>query len=191
MDMTRMFGDRNSFAMRMIRRRAERLCRHSALKNDREDMEQELALRVLQNARRFDPGRGDKKAFLRRMIDNAAISVHRASRAAKRDSRRCAGSLDEAVRDRDGDVVERAQILDDSYARRHLGQEYRIPQEAARLRMDVDAKIESLPEDSRELVDALRWKSESEAGRELGLSRRQLRKKMTELSIRNDLKNLA
>jgi len=170
-----LFEDRDSFASQLIRRKARQLVRRPGFsKSDRPDIEQELAIELVQKYGQFDPERARETTFVARVIENKAVSLVRARQAEKRHFRRNGKSLNERVSDGEGGSVERAQTVGAANAKRHTGQAARSDEEVARLKLDIDAVLETLPADLRKLAEMLTEMTEYAASRQLGTSRRQV-----------------
>jgi RNA polymerase sigma-70 factor, ECF subfamily len=75
-------------ARQRIRRKARQLIGKAGLKPaDREDLEQELALRLWRGLKDFDPSLGHSAAFVTTVLDRAANSILRLRNSIKRGSR--------------------------------------------------------------------------------------------------------
>jgi len=99
-------------AVLLVRSKARQLVgRYGFTASDREDIEQELMLDLLQRLPRFDPSRAKRKTFINRVVDNAVASLVKRQKAEKRDYRRNGGSLSKDVEAPDGGLVERGDTL--------------------------------------------------------------------------------
>ena len=175
MGIDQLFEDRNSFASQLIRQKARQLVRHPGFsKSDRPDIEQELAIELVQKFCQFDPARARETTFIARVIENKVVSLVRTRQAEKRHFRRNGKSLNETISDGEGGSVERAQTVDAANAKRHTGQVPRSDEEVARLKLDIDEVLETLPADLRKLAKMLTEMTEYAASRQLGKSRRQV-----------------
>ena len=175
MSTDQLFKDRDSFASQLIRQKARQLVRHPGFsKSDRPDIEQELAIELVQKFDQFDPERARETTFIARVVEHKAVSLVRARQAEKRHFRRNAKSLNETISDGEGGSVERAQTVDAAKAKRHTGQAPRSDEEVARLKLDIGEVFENLPADLRKLAEMLTEMSEYAASRQLGKSRRQV-----------------
>lgn len=175
MNLIDLFSNRDSFASQLIRQKARQLVRHPGFtKSEREDIEQELRIELIQKFRCFDPRRARETTFIARVLENKVISLIRARVAEKRDFRRDARSLNETVSDAEGGQVEQAQTLDASAARANTGQAARSAEEQAQLRFDMVELLKALPDDLRQLAELLQDMTEYAASRALGKSRRQI-----------------
>lgn len=185
MSIDQLFENRDSFASQLIRQKARQLVRHPGFsKSDRPDIEQELAIELVQKYSQFDPERARETTFVARVIENKAVSLVRARQAEKRHFRRNADSLNETISDGDGGSVERAQTVDAAAAKRHTGQAPRSGEELARLKLDIAEVLDTLPADLGKLAKLLTQMSEYAASQQLGKSRRQVAKDAARLRER-------
>jgi RNA polymerase sigma factor (sigma-70 family) len=139
---------------RLIRRKARQLCRRRGFTpGDRQDIEQELVLRVLQRLSKYDPARTRPESFVACIVEREAVSILRGRRAEKRSPDREECSLNDAVRDGDGRTVDRHQTTPEAtttWQRLHdLGRDVadlreRLPSDVHRLILDALARGETL-----------------------------------------------
>ena len=170
-----MLADKKSAISQLIRLKARNLVRQPAFCDvEAKDIEQELVVELLKQANHFDPSRSCEVTFASRVIESTTLSMIRARLAEKRDYRRETCSLNDDVWGFDGESVERSQTLDASAARQHTGQFPRSDEELAQLQPDINGVVESLPDDLRPVAELLQKTSAHAAGRELGMSRRQM-----------------
>jgi RNA polymerase sigma-70 factor (ECF subfamily) len=143
-------------------------------RSDREDIEQELRLQVLQATPQFDPQVGDWTAFLKTVIERAAAKLWQHSLAEMRHPDR-SESLQQLVRGEDGFLTEKANtLLEDAHTRR-LGTTARSSQHHFEMTQDVAAVLASLPDELRDLCERLQHQSVGEIARETGMPRTTLR----------------
>jgi RNA polymerase sigma factor (sigma-70 family) len=155
----------DDFARDLIRKKAARLVGRAGLtRSDREDLEQELALRLLQRWPAFRPDKGRRATFVRLVVDHAAADLVRRRRAKKRGPARLA-SLDALARTRDDGLAELARALGGTPG----------PEGREDLRIDVAGALARLPPDLRAAAEALMAWSFAEAARQLGLAPSTLR----------------
>ena len=167
--------DKKSAISQLIRLKARNLVRQPAFCDvEAKDIEQELVVELLKQADHFEPSRSCEVTFASRVIESTTLSMIRARLAEKRDYRRETCSLNDDVWGFDGESVARVQTLDASAGKRHTGQSPRSDEELAELRSDIRGLIESLPADLRPVAELLQKMSAHVAGRELGISRRQM-----------------
>ena len=161
------------FAARLIRRKAWRLIGRARLTPaDRENLEQELTLRLLDRLRHFDPSRTNREHFTTAVVGNAAGDILRRRRAKKR-----AGptvSLSTLVLTEDG-PAELATCIGPGHLLCRQGAPTRTQEEQTDLALDVRSILAGLPEAARELAESLLVRTIAEACRDLGLARTTLR----------------
>jgi len=133
---------------------------------DRQDVEQELMLDLLQRLPKFDASRASLRTFTARVVAHRATRIVAAVWAA-REGARGAVSLHDEVRDVDGECVERWETLDVRDDRRRSS----APHAAQDLRLDVDAALRGLPRETRELCAALLRDTVTEIARATGVAR--------------------
>jgi RNA polymerase sigma factor (sigma-70 family) len=133
---------------------------------DREDLEQELILRLLQSLHLFDPGQAHRNVFVTTVIERAVAMILRERLAKKRDSgvvrsfdqgQTKAGTSPEPVDPRPSD------------------------QEAFDLASDLAEVLARLPDDLRALAERLKSQSVSQAARDLGVPRTTLQRRVERL----------
>ncbi|MFL5240597.1 MAG: sigma-70 family RNA polymerase sigma factor [Gemmataceae bacterium] len=143
------------FAQDIIRRKARLLVGRAGLtKQDREDLEQELALRLLQSLEQFDQEQGHLNVFITTVIERAISMILRARRAKKRD----AGVVRSLDRTMDGTSAEPTCRQSDA-------------QELLDLANDLAETIAIMPENLRDLAERLKTQSVSQTARDLGIPR--------------------
>jgi RNA polymerase sigma factor (sigma-70 family) len=185
-------------ASELVRRKARRLVGQSGLKvQDRDDVEQELLLRVQRHLPTYDPARGELRAFLWTLIEHAAANLLRDRRVMKRDPRRT-GSLQEPVQIGDEGTTELGQTVgQDAYDARRL-RTPRSPEELAQLASDVADTLAGLPADLHDLAKQLMKVAVAEATRLRRVARstlytqvRQLRQRFERAGLRGYLENFS
>lgn len=144
----------------VIRRKASRLVGRAGLRvQDREDVEQQLTLRVLEREGAFDPRRGTWRAFVRRVVDRHGENLVRARRAAKR----YAGPLEP--------LTEEAAAGDGGVDARVLAG-------------DVAVAIAALPDGLRRVAELVRAGTVADAARALGIARATVYARLREIGSR-------
>lgn len=157
---------------RLIRRTARRLSRRPGFANaDREDLEQELALELLQRRADHDPGKGTLAAFATGVLRRRAADLLREHGAEKRGGGGRGLSLNDEVRSADGEQVERADTLGAADGERRLGRESLSESERRVRRLDVEAVLARLPGHLRRLCELLKDMGVAEAARHAGITR--------------------
>ena len=166
------FDGIDAYAAKIIRWKARQLAGRAGFSEaDREDLEQEMVLDLLQRLPQYDPKRAQRNTFMARVVEHKAASLIRFKRAAKRDARREACSLDEDVRDGEGRTVERRQTVDQDEYLRRIGSSPRPAGERQDLRLDVDRAMQRLPEGLRRLLELLGTGTVAEVSQATGIPR--------------------
>jgi RNA polymerase sigma-70 factor (ECF subfamily) len=148
----------DKFTRSIIRRKIKQLVgRAGFTRQDREDLEQELMLRLLQSLHRFDPDQGHQNVFVTTVIERAFAMIVRERLAKKRD----------------GGVV---RSLDDEPV-----DSLPSDQEAFDLASDLADILARLPDDLRALAERLKSQSVSQAARDLGVPRTTLQRQVQRL----------
>lgn len=155
------------FAQGIIRRKVRLLVSRAGFtKQDRQDLEQELVLRLLQSLDLFDPEQAHPNVFITTVIERAVAMILRERRAKKRDSG-VVRSFDQA-KAKDGSTAEPADPRGDN-------------QERYDLASDLAEVLAQLPDDLRALAERLKGQSVSQAARELGVPRTTLQRQVERL----------
>ncbi len=174
----------DAYAVRLARKKVARLVGSYGLTGaDRTDLEQELLLEILRRLPRFDPARGKCESFVGRVVEHAAISIVAQRKAACRDWRRNAGSLDDLVRDADGRRVPVWRTLDAQTVRAHRGADD-DGDARADLRIDLAAAVATLPPDLQATCAHLACGSVRGGVRASGMPRRTMRARVARIRAR-------
>lgn len=157
----------------LIRRKARRLARSPGFtRSDREDLEQEIAARLLVRLARLKPQPRHRGAYLAGVVENIIRGVARDRRAAKRDPAREAppGPAEDA----------------EPAARDEL--------EGVERRLDVRAAVAALPRPLRRIAERLTSAGVAEVARQLDIPRttlylrlREIRRRFEEAGLRDYL----
>jgi RNA polymerase sigma-70 factor (ECF subfamily) len=154
------------FARGIIRRKVQLLVgRAGFTKQDRQDLEQELVLRLLQSLDLFDPEQAHPNVFITTVIERAVAMILRQRRAKKRHGG--VQSLDQG-RENAGDSSEPIDPRP-------------TEQEALDLATDLAEVLAKLPDDLRALAERLKSQSLSQAARDLGVPRSTLQRQVQRL----------
>lgn len=115
--MQELFDDRT---LKLIRERVKRLIgRHGFTASDRDDLEQDMTLHLLECLRRQQQLIDAPEGFFRKVVARHAVTLIRRRKAEKRDHRRL-NSLHEKVLDEDGEYVERARTILENHTQSRL-----------------------------------------------------------------------
>jgi RNA polymerase sigma factor (sigma-70 family) len=155
------------FAQGIIRRKVRLLVNRAGFnKEDRQDLEQELILRLLQSLDVFDPEQAHPNVFITTVIERAVAMILRERRAKKRDGG-IVRSLEQG-QTRDGKIPEPFD---------HRPSD----QDAFDLATDLAEALARLPDDLRALAERLKTQSLSQAARDLGVPRTTLQRQVQRL----------
>jgi RNA polymerase sigma-70 factor (ECF subfamily) len=182
------------FAQGLIRRKVKQIVgRAGFTPQDREDLEQELQLRLWQRLPAFDPQRGHRYAFLTTVVEHVVANLLRELQAQKRDPRRIQ-SLHERIQTSDQGPSERATTIGQEEYDAWRGRSPRGNAELAQLAHDVAAVLAQLPAELRDLAERLQYQSLAQIARETGAPRttlytplRQLRQRFEKARLQDYL----
>lgn len=147
---------------KIVKQKAKQLIGRRRLReHELEDIEQEMALRIIEQSTRHDPERGSREGFVGRTATNAFLSLHEKRTARKREDRRNI-SIEAAP----------SGSLNDG----------RLTQEQIDLALDLKQAVDRMPSDLRQVYDLrLAGHSETELQGLLNLPRGQMRTLTTRL----------
>jgi len=153
----------------LIRCKARRLVGRAGLGlQDLDDLQQEIAVHLLERLELFDPARGSYAAFVRMVVGQAAIGILRFRLAQRRHAR--VVSLNAEVEGAEG-PTQRAHLVGTREQHARLGIDPPSDQEQANLAADVRRVLEALPAEERELAERLLRRTVTEVCREMGVAR--------------------
>ena len=162
----------DDFALRLIRRKARRLAQCAGFTSaDREDLEQELLVKVWEAADKFDPQLSHPHAFIATVVERAAATLARGQKALKRGNHvsHCAlgtPAFCQSERELVAETVE-------------MGLTSTFSHEAdLDLTSDLAEVMSHLPEELREVAERLGGASKRAVARTLGISRRVLQQRI-------------
>ena len=174
----------DDFTRALIRRKAMQVARSGGFTpSDREDLEQELYMRILQAWRQFDPDQSHPKKFLTTVVERHAATLIRQRRANKRDDRTCTSlSLHiDAPR-------ESLQVVGDAVTNHQLdarlGRKRREHTDLAELRADLAEVMATLPTHWQDFLERRKTYSVSEIATQLQLPRSTLNSWMAQIQAR-------
>ncbi len=157
----------DKFTKGIIRRKTRQLVgRAGFTSQDREYLEQELILRLLQGLHLFDTEQAHRNVFVTTVIERAVAMILRERLAKKRDGG-TVQSLDQA-RENAGDSTEPVDPR-------------RSHEEQIDLATDLAEALANLPDDLRDLAERLKHQSLSQAARDLGVPRSTLQRQVQRL----------
>lgn len=169
------------YALRLIKNRVRRLIgKHGFRAADREDLEQELTVHLLERLRDYQQPILDPAAFCSTVIKRHIIAIIRRQRVKKRYHPRIA-SLHQAVMDEDGLRVELSQTLPDEQRHERLGVSTQGDMDRIDVTHDVASVLAGLPSELRSLAERLKHQSVAEIARDTGIPRSTLNDTLAKL----------
>ena len=145
----------DEYAVRIIKYKARQLVgRVGFTESDREDLEQEMMLDLLQRLPKYNPDRAQRNTFIARVVEHKIATIIEARKAGLRDYRLCNCSLNERLEGEEGGSVERMETIDQEDYLRLTGGLSRSMAELRDLSIDVRQAIEKLPPE----LGALCWR---------------------------------
>lgn len=139
--------------------------------DDREDLEQELILHLLENWPQFDSRRGSVKTFINCVLDNRIRQILESRKTQKSGFGKWTVSLDEKVEFEDGCGVSRIDAIDREEYMLRTGRLRRRAFDECDLRIAVEQAISRLPPELRELCERLMTQNVTEISEETGIPR--------------------
>jgi RNA polymerase sigma-70 factor (ECF subfamily) len=173
----------DEYAIRLIRKKAGQLVgKVGFTEADREDLEQELIIDLLQRLSKFNPNRANRKTFITRVVTNRVATLIELQKTDRRNYRLYSDSLNDYIDIGGGDLVEReVTIASDEYLQ-NTGRCSRPLRELEELSLDIERIIAKLPPKTRNLCERLkREKTISDVAREMGITRETVYQSIKEL----------
>ncbi len=165
----------------LIRVKARELCRVPGIRRDeREDLEQELTLRLLRKLKSFNPKKASFYCFVGVVVDHAAKNLLRA-RFCESQQPGDILSLQMLVQSPDGETVRFAETVGDAERGNRRGRYTITETELIELTMDVRAALATLPPELRDLAQRLVTSSLRQIARDAGRSLKYIRKRFARL----------
>ena len=137
-------------------------------RHDLPDIEQEIMLAIFKKLKRYDPARSGIKTFILQIIESKLADIINHRMAARRDWRQCCVSLNEIIMT-DAGPMERIELVQYENTTNHC------------LSIDIEAMIERLPDDLKELCILLKHYTPGEALGKYGRSKTVFYKKIRKL----------
>jgi len=172
-----------AYAKSLIKYKARQLTRKPEFsRSDEEDVAQELTVYLLTRAHLFDPNRALSKTFADRVIKSAIAMMLRDRRRLKRAPGFSAQSIEQTGARPDEPVDTLRDALTEADLRRRLGTAVDDHNRSEAIAAVLEA-FQSLPSDLQDLCHRLIAGSEAATAREMGISRRQLRKAIERIRV--------
>jgi len=162
----------DEYAVRIIKYKARQLVgRVGFTESDREDLEQEMLMDLLQRLPKYNPDRAQRNTFIARVVEHKIATIIEARKVGLRDYRLCNCSLNDRLEDEEGGSVERMETIDQEDYLRRTGRLSRPPAELRDLSLGVRKTIENLPLELRELCMRLFTDTVTEISRDTEIPR--------------------
>lgn len=160
------------FAAKLIRRKAKQLAARAGFtKADRQDLEQEMKLRVWQRLPQFDPSKAHWNAFVTTVVERHAATILQRARRTKRFEDNPHVSLSELVEDCDNVLAELAETIGPQHKELLTGRYVDTAENLSDLKLEVEEVVAALPDDLRQLCELLKFHNVKDAAREMGIPR--------------------
>ncbi|TWU61944.1 sigma-70 family RNA polymerase sigma factor [Crateriforma conspicua] len=161
----------DTFTRRLVQRKANQLIgKYGYTEIDRDDLQQDMYLRVLQSLRSYDPDEGHQNKFITAVVERYVANIVRDRCAEKRcdaDTVLLSTPLSQA----DGESIRVTHTLSGSSNDRHTGRSRRTDTEISQLRLDIQAVIDELPADWQQIVELRKSFSITEIAEQIGVAR--------------------
>ncbi len=168
----------SQYVQKLLKIKARQLARRPEFRRSApSDLRHDLIGYILKQADRFDPSRACVKTFIARVVDSAAAMMCRERRRLKRAAGIRAISLEGTVLEGDRRETSLSQLIDETDLRRRYGGAVSCPERQADLAEDLADALAALPlELCRVALQLMNGSNEASVAREMGISRRQVRK---------------
>jgi len=182
------------FTRGIVRRKIKQLIgRAGFTKQDREDLEHDFYVRVLQGMRSFDSNIAHRNRFVTAIVERYVANILRDKQAEKRDHRRV-NTLHMMIDIGEGEKVELAQMISQGDLNTQRHRYPRSEEELSRLAQDLADVMAKLPDELRDLAERLKTQTRSEIARDMGIPRtslgaliRRLRQQFEDAGLRDYL----
>jgi len=159
------------FTRGIIRRKVRQLIgRAGFTQQDREDLEQDLFVRVLQSLPRFNPDVAHRNKFITTVVERYVANILRNKRAEKRDHRGVV-SLNVMIEITEEGPTELAQTIGDRELDVRFGRDCRSEEELTQLTIDLADVIATLPEYWQTLLELRKTRTMRQVADKLGVPR--------------------
>ncbi|GIW81358.1 MAG: hypothetical protein KatS3mg105_3488 [Gemmatales bacterium] len=169
------------YAKSLIKLKARQLSRRRDFQPvEPEDLQQELWLALIKVAEQFDPAKASLDTFIDRVVNTAVAMLVRARQRQQRGNGLAERSLDEELAPASGASETLAAVISVDDLSRRTGA---VPRNETLDREDAEAvefALAQMPHELRDLCRRLMGGTITSVAREMGISRRQVRKAMSE-----------
>ena len=182
MDYANRYDGIGDYAAWLIRHKARMLVGSAGFtKSDRDDLEQEMVLDLLQRLPKFDSKKAQRNTFVARIVEHKAVSIIEKRTAGKRDWHLCTASLNDRRMTDDGESAERLEGYDMDEYLRQSGQLSRPAEESLGISIDLERIIAVLPPELRVLCERFQSENVAEVSRNTSISRGALYDKIKQI----------
>ena len=141
------------------------------VESDREDLEQEMLLDLLERLPKYNPNRAKRNTFIACIVDNKIATIIEAREAGLRDYRLCRCSLNERIERNKCGSLERIETLDQEDYMRCIGSHMQPLSKLHDFSIDIREVIEKLPPELHEFCIRLGIETVTEISRDTGIPR--------------------
>jgi DNA-directed RNA polymerase specialized sigma24 family protein len=174
-----------SYVKKMLRVKARQLVRRPGFSRSEEwDIRQDLAAHVLAKARLYDPARASVHTFISRIVDSAVAMILRTRRRLKRAAGFRAESLEGTVIEGNREETSLGETLEEGSPRQGAGSWEEADPGHHDDQVDVAGVLATFPPDLREVALRLADGTEASIAQEMGISRRRVRKTISDIRKR-------
>jgi RNA polymerase sigma-70 factor (ECF subfamily) len=172
------------FTYGIVRRKVKQLIGLAGFtQQDREDLEQELLLRVLQSLPSFDPKQAHRNKFVTAVVERHVATILRNKQAEKRDDRHVA-TINVNIEIDDVGFVEIAQVVSEQELDSRIGRKRRSSDDLTNLALDLAAVIAAMPKQWQELAERRKSQTMQEISEAMGIPRTTLNETMQLITAR-------
>jgi RNA polymerase sigma-70 factor (ECF subfamily) len=159
------------FTRGIIRRKINQLVRRSGFsQQERNDLEQDLLVRVLQSLPKFDPDQAHRNKFITTVVERYVANILRDRGAGKRD-RRGRISLNVMIDGGEEGPTELLQTIGDRELDARLGRDRREEDELRQMAIDMAEVISTLPDSWQTLLELRKSRTMQQVADEMGVPR--------------------
>ena len=142
--------------------------------DDQEDLAREILLELLRVMPKFDPARGELKAFITYWVDKRSKRVLKSMVCENSDFQRVAYSLDETVKEFDGEIVPKCDLIDGENYLMSVGVIRCQSMELTDIRLAVGKALSAMTPYQRDICTRIMSNNIKQVARDLGVSRRHI-----------------
>jgi RNA polymerase sigma-70 factor, ECF subfamily len=162
----------DGFIIAYVRRKVRELEKRRGFSpQERQDLENELLMAVVERLPKLDITKARRMGFIGMIVDRKLISLLRERQAMRRDAGQVTQSLNVPVADSDGTIVELGEMIDPE--REQVLAPKMSPASEAQIDLAIDLQqiIDRLPAELRDLAEQLKVASLSSIARATGIPR--------------------